>query len=92
MSYYRAFLRPGPGAAAYATWQRSLMDPPRVPLLYLHGAQDGCLEPRFFPLVTEQLPEGSRATLVPGTGHFLQVEDPTKVNELIVDFLGDSSP
>jgi pimeloyl-ACP methyl ester carboxylesterase len=92
VSYYRAFLRPGPGAASYASWQRSMMDPPRVPLLYLHGAQDGCLEPRFFPLVTEQLPDGSSATLVPGAGHFLHVEDPATVNDLITDFLSGTVP
>ena len=88
VSYYRAFLRPGPGAAAYATWQRSMMDPPRVPLLYLHGARDGCLEPRFLPLVAEQLPDSARATLVSDAGHFLHVEDPATVNDLITDFLG----
>ncbi|MEP9365662.1 alpha/beta fold hydrolase [Nocardioides sp. CN2-186] len=92
VSYYRAFLRPGPRAVAYKHWQRTMMDPPQVPLLYLHGAQDGCLEPRFFPLVTEHLPEGASATLVPGAGHFLHVEDPATVNGLVVDFLGHSSP
>jgi pimeloyl-ACP methyl ester carboxylesterase len=39
--------------------------------------------------LSDQLPvEGSRVELVPGTGHFLQLEDPATVNRLILDFIG----
>lgn len=90
ISYYRAFLRPGPGASAYTSWMASMMDLPRVPLLYLQGADDGCLDRRFFTLAAARLDarDGHRFDLVPATGHFLQLEDPGFVNPLVLRFLG----
>lgn len=92
ISYYRAFLRPGPGARAYSRWQSALTDLPRVPLLYLQGADDGCLDRRFFTIAASRLSasDGHRVDLVPATGHFLQLEDPGFVNPLIADFLAQS--
>ncbi|CAN5640153.1 alpha/beta fold hydrolase [soil metagenome] len=90
VSYYRAFLRPGPGGRSYTSWMRTLNDRPRVPLLYLSGDRDGCLEPRLSALAGRNLPEHCRAEVVPGVGHFLQVEEPSAVNARIAAFLDEA--
>ena len=61
---------------------------PAAPVLYLHGMTDGCAQVRLGRDYADQLPEGSRFTAVPGVGHFLQLEDPEVVNELIIGWLG----
>lgn len=78
LSYYRA-LR---GAGA-----RAALQPPLTPLLYLHGDQDGCLDPRLFPLVAARLPEGSASALLRHAGHFLHLEHPDVVARHLLDFL-----
>jgi pimeloyl-ACP methyl ester carboxylesterase len=89
VSYYRAFLRPGRGARAYAGWHRTFADAPVVPTLFLQGDQDGCLDRRFFTGADRMLTGDSRAVLVPGVGHFLQVEQPDVVNAHVAAFLGE---
>jgi pimeloyl-ACP methyl ester carboxylesterase len=60
---------------------------PLVPTLYLHGAQDGCLDRRFYDLAAARLTDPHRAVLVEGAGHFMTVEQPAYVAEQILDFL-----
>lgn len=59
-----------------------------APALYLHGERDGCLHPAIGDRAVDALPSGSRFARVPGVGHFLQLEDPDRVNALIGDWLG----
>jgi pimeloyl-ACP methyl ester carboxylesterase len=61
---------------------------PVQPLLYLQGADDGCLDSRWAARVSGRLPAGGRAAVIADAGHFLQYEQPEIVNRLIVDFLG----
>lgn len=91
VSYYRAVLRPGRGARAYAGWARTWTAAPVVPTLYLHGARDGCLDPRFFDVVAPRLTGESRAALVAEAGHFLQVERPDVVGAHVLAFLEESA-
>ncbi len=78
VSYYRAMLGRGLEPA---------LAEPVAPLLYLHGDQDGAMDPRFFPLVERWVPTGSRAALVSGAGHFLQLERPAEVAAEVLAFL-----
>jgi pimeloyl-ACP methyl ester carboxylesterase len=78
VSYYRA-LRPRAAAEALAA--------PRVPVLHLHGSEDGCLDPRLVPVVAARAPAGSRVAVVPDAGHFLQLERPDLVARHVVEFL-----
>ncbi|NED50329.1 alpha/beta hydrolase, partial [Micromonospora aurantiaca] len=60
-----------------------------LPVLYLHGAEDGCLGTDVIDLdaVRAALPPGSRGEFVPGAGHFLQLDRPKDVNAHILDWL-----
>jgi pimeloyl-ACP methyl ester carboxylesterase len=61
---------------------------PGAPALYLHGERDGCMSPSLAPFAQKYLAPGSRFALVPGTGHFMQLEEPDLVNGLIEDWIG----
>jgi len=90
LGYYRAMLGNGKTDPAYDEAQAAGGVAPPVPTLYLHGADDGCLGVDLMGDVSEHLPtEGSRVEIVPSTGHFLHVEDPTTVNAHILDFIGE---
>jgi pimeloyl-ACP methyl ester carboxylesterase len=59
-----------------------------VPTLYLHGADDGCLSPALVSGVESRLPAGSAVHVVPAAGHFLQLEQPEAVADLVLGFVG----
>lgn len=63
---------------------------PRAPALYLHGDRDGCMQVALADKYQHLLPPGSRFEPVSGVGHFLQLEDPPRVNALVADWLGDA--
>jgi pimeloyl-ACP methyl ester carboxylesterase len=60
---------------------------PVVPTLFLHGADDRCLDPRLVAQVGAHLPPGSDTAMVTGAGHFVQLEQPAEVNRRVLDFL-----
>lgn len=88
--YYRALTKPWTVPEAYQDWQRTLNAMPARPLLYLHGADDGCLQVGYAEKAALALGELAEAHVVPGAGHFLQVEQPEAVNDLVARFLGPS--
>lgn len=88
---YRATIRNTRPPARYAELQKLWLEPPRLPTLYLHGADDGCMTPEFTPWVAGVLPPGSDVAVVEHAGHFLQLEQPDVVGRQIVDFLGATS-
>jgi pimeloyl-ACP methyl ester carboxylesterase len=88
VGYYRAIRAPWSVPAAYKRWARTLDGVPTVPLLYLHGADDGCLQRGYAEHAATRLPDTARLELVAGVGHFLQVERPDVVNGLVGEFLG----
>jgi pimeloyl-ACP methyl ester carboxylesterase len=88
LSYYRAALDPSadPGPFAAAHTAGASLAP--QPVLYLHGANDGCIGTAVVPAARDYLTvAGSRVEVVDDAGHFLQVERPAEVNRLILDFL-----
>ena len=87
---YRALVRSPKPPPRYAQLHRRWTSAarPAGPVLYLHGADDGCFAAEFTRWVAKVLPEGSDTAVVPGAGHFLQLEQPQRVGDCIVEFIG----
>ena len=86
VGYYRAMLDPALHQPAYAAVQAAAGTPPQ-PTLNLHGDKDGALFLDPASDVVSALSEGSRHVRVADAGHFLHLERPDEVNDLILDFL-----
>lgn len=71
----------------YAKLHRHWLELPRLPSLYLHGQNDGCMSPAFARWVGPALPDGSAVAVVENAGHFLQLEQPDEVAERVLRFL-----
>ncbi|MFI6507955.1 alpha/beta fold hydrolase [Streptosporangium sp. NPDC050855] len=85
IGYYRAMLGAVPPTGRYAAEQAATGG--RVPILYLHGERDGCLDAGLTARAADFLPPGSRVEHVSGAGHFLHLERPRAVNDLVLDWL-----
>ncbi|MDQ4051203.1 MAG: alpha/beta hydrolase [Actinomycetota bacterium] len=85
LGYYRSMVRPVP--ERYRTWKRTWTAMPAIPFLYLHGDEDGCMQVQLADQLRRHLPTGSRFEVIGGAGHFLQVEQPERVNALVREFL-----
>lgn len=86
--FYRALARPWTVPDDYRSWQSTLDAMPVHPLLYLHGGDDGCLEPGYAEKAAARLLDLAEVVVVPDAGHFLQLEQPDVVNEAVARFLG----
>ncbi len=67
------------------------MQPPRVPTLYLHGADDGGMGADLlgeFDVAVHLPATGSTFEIVDGVGHFLHLEQPELIAAKIGDWLG----
>lgn len=88
LGYYRATLGDGkrdPDLAALQ--QRMGAEYPTQPLLYLHGINDGCIGREVADAARAMSPANVKYEIIPDAGHFMQLEQPQRVNALIVDFL-----
>jgi pimeloyl-ACP methyl ester carboxylesterase len=88
LRYYRALFLPWMQQDEYAVEQARERDLPDAPLLYLHGADDGCLDARLAGRTASVLGPAQRVEIVPEAGHFLHLERPDDVNARIATFLG----
>ncbi|ANZ43520.1 hypothetical protein BBK82_43395 [Lentzea guizhouensis] len=61
--------------------------PAPIPMLVLAGADDGCITPDSYADAATGLAPGSRVDIVPGAGHFLQLDRPDEVAALALDWL-----
>lgn len=88
LGYYRQTLQPELQDPALEDAQNAVFALPPQPLLYLHGATDGCMAPEQAADTARHLTvPGSRFVMVEDAGHFLQLERPDLVNSEIVTFL-----
>ncbi|OCB63079.1 alpha/beta fold hydrolase [Mycobacterium parascrofulaceum] len=85
---YRATIRNTRPPAQYAELNKLWTQEPVWPCLYLHGRDDGCMTPAFARWAEKVLPPGSEVAIVEHAGHFLQLEQPDKVADLVLGFIG----
>ena len=87
--YYRDTWQPSRQHPDLATDQQAIFDGPvTVPALVLHGAQDGCIFPGAFAGIEGYFTGGLRRQTVIDAGHFLHLERPDAVRDLVLDALG----
>jgi pimeloyl-ACP methyl ester carboxylesterase len=88
LGYYRSGFEGIPKDETLAVHHARIgVQPIRVPTLYVHGAQDGCIGAYISDGMEAMFPEGFRREIVPDAGHFVHLEVPEKFNALVVDFL-----
>jgi len=90
LGYYRATLGDGYRDPRLADLQNQMSSGvPTQPLLYLHGANDGCIGAEVVEAARKIAPANVEFAMVEKAGHFLQLEQPKVVNKLICDFLAN---
>ena len=88
LGYYRSQLGSVPPEPELQLEQEATAAPTPQPTLYLHGRDDGCVGVELAADAAAHLPHpSSRVEVVDGAGHFLHLEQPDQVNQLVVDFL-----
>jgi len=87
LGYYRATFQPELLSPALADWEAARGAIPTQPMLYLHGRNDGCVGVEVADGVEADLAPGSKSVTFDDLGHFMQLEDPTRLNRTVVDFL-----
>jgi pimeloyl-ACP methyl ester carboxylesterase len=58
-----------------------------MPVLYVHGALDGCIGLDAVDLVRPYFPPKMRIAVLEDAGHFVQLEQPGQFNRLVLEFV-----
>jgi pimeloyl-ACP methyl ester carboxylesterase len=87
LGYYRATLGDGPTDPAHDAAQQATAAVPPQPVLYLHGADDGCVGVEVAESARGFVGGNVTIEVVPDTGHFLHLEAPDVVGSRILEFL-----
>jgi pimeloyl-ACP methyl ester carboxylesterase len=66
---------------------RAITGRPVAPALYLHGVDDGCMRVELAAFAEQVLAPASRTVTVDAAGHFLHLERPSFVNDLIAEWI-----
>jgi pimeloyl-ACP methyl ester carboxylesterase len=88
LKYYRHMMSPSTRDPAFSEKQKSL-ETGKVPVksLYLHGAQDACAGVELLDGMEDYFTAGLEKVVIPGAGHFLHLEKPSEVNQIVARFL-----
>jgi len=84
LGYYRALY--------HRESSRLVLRRTRVPALYVHGEDDGCVGVELCDGVERAYDAGVQIVRVPGAGHFVHQESPEAFNQALLDFLGPAAP
>lgn len=87
LGWYRHLPRVWTGSNRQArSW---LASPARVPTMVLLGMQDGCMSHRLIDdnINLKDFPAGLRVEKIAGVGHFLHLEKPERINDLLLAHL-----
>lgn len=86
LSYYRHTLNPANHSPKLAPVRERLREPIKVPTLYIHGKDDGCIAVKSMEGLAKAF-DGQFEQRVLEGGHFIHREQPDQVNCLIGKFL-----
>ncbi|HZS38461.1 MAG TPA: alpha/beta hydrolase [Polyangia bacterium] len=84
LAYYRALVS---WSALAGESRRLLFARTRVPSLYVHGRDDGCMGVELVEGAERAYSAGVDVRILDGAGHFAHQEKPADVNRLLVEFL-----
>jgi pimeloyl-ACP methyl ester carboxylesterase len=90
LGYYRAMFAGGTRSAAddtLAPYVAASLAAPTQPVLYLHGADDGCIGIEVAETALAHLSSDSAMVSIPGAGHFVHLEAPENVHARIAAWL-----
>jgi pimeloyl-ACP methyl ester carboxylesterase len=87
LGFYRATLGAGARRPDYDAIEVAAQGGTSQPLLYLHGADDGCVGVDVAEAARQMVGPDTTIEIVERAGHFLQLEQPDVVNARIVEFL-----
>ena len=87
LGYYRSTFGDGPTREEFASAQEAAAMVPDQPLLYLHGADDGCIGADVAASARGMLGDDGEVEIIPGVGHFLHLETPGAINDRLLEFL-----
>ena len=88
LGYYRAALGAGYRDPELKDAQNLIAsETPTQPVLYIHGRNDGCIGVEVADFAASNAPSNARVEIVDNAGHFMQLEQPTLVNKLIIDWV-----
>jgi len=89
LSYYRQNATPPILLGLRKTEAMRLTSVP-VRTLAITGSDDGCIDTRMFDkgMFDEDFPCGMRVERIEGAGHFVHLEQPDRINELLLDWIG----
>jgi pimeloyl-ACP methyl ester carboxylesterase len=88
VDYYRAGFRPWARTPHRDLDLLSRVETPRTPMLFLHGQQDGAIDPRLGAIGAQALPPGSQHEIIANAGHFMHLDQPQTIHRLIADHIG----
>ena len=89
LGFYRATLGAGYNDPALQSAQDMSSTIPPQPLLYIHGRTDGCMGSEVAEFAAAELTPNARARFIDGAGHFMHLEKPAEVNDIILSFLAE---
>ncbi len=92
LGYYRTLPVPTSDNTERSTILASFLEPAKVPTLYLHGHDDGCILASSVNNPLAHLAPGSRYELMTDCGHFLHLERPEAIHAQIDVFLSSQLP
>lgn len=87
IEYYRAITRPL-GTAVRGIREQLSGGTIQTSVLQLHGASDGCIAPSVGQGQERYFTGEHQARVLPGVGHFLHLEDPERVAEHVLSWIG----
>ena len=84
--YYRSTFQSGLQSERLNNLQMTFTDKFKMPALYLHGKNDGCIAAELSNGMEDSC-ENLKKLELDVCGHFLHLEKPKEINQIILDFI-----